>query len=169
MLKLLLTASFFYSSIYSIHFNNVDGVDKNFGLYQGKKILIVNIATGSDNVSQLKNLQLLYQQYQDSLVVIAFPSNSFGKETRNNVAIKQFCQTNFNTSFIIAEKADVTGANIQATYNWLAQLSENGVMNGTVVGDFQKFLINKNGALVGVFASSTDPMSNSIKNAIERN
>lgn len=169
MLKLLITASFVYSSIYSIHFNDADGLDRNFGQYQGKKILLVNIATGSDKVSQLANLQQLCLQYQDSLVVIAFPSNSFGKESRSNAAIKQFCQANYNSSFIIAEKGNVIGASIQPAYNWLSKQSENGVMNGIVIADFQKFLIDKNGALIGVFAPDTDPMDNSIREAIEEN
>jgi glutathione peroxidase len=169
MLKLLIIASCLYSSIYSIHFNSITGDDQNFGQYQGKKILIVNIATGSDKVSQIGQLEELYQQYHDSLVIIAFPSNSFGNEPKTNAEIKQLCEGVFHTTFPLAQKGAVMGTNAVPIYQWLASQAENGVMNGTVVQDFQKFLVDKNGALIGVFGPETDPMSTAIREAITEN
>lgn len=169
MYNLLLTASIFLTSIYSLQFTDVDGNQVNMSSYQNKKILLVNIATGSSKVSQLAGLQQLQQTYGGSLVIIAFPSNGFGNEARTNAEIKQFCQTNYGVSFKIAAKNSVTGAGVQSVYNWLAHVSDNGAMDAVVAKDFQKFLIDKDGKLIGAFASSVTPMDSQIVNAITGN
>jgi glutathione peroxidase len=165
-LLLLFSLLFLSTSIYTLQFTDVDGNQVSMSNYQNKKILLVNIATGSPRVSQLAGLQQLHQTYGDSLVIIAFPSNSFANETRSNAEIKQFCQSNYGVTFKIAAKNPVAGAGIQSIYNWLAQASENGVMDGTVGRDFQKFLISKEGTLIGVFAPSVVPTDPQILNAI---
>lgn len=169
MLKLFILAGFLTTSIYSIHFNGINGEDKNFGQYQGKKILIVNIATGSDEVSQIGQLQQLYQLYHDSLEIVAFPSNSFGHEPKTNAEIKQLCEEVFHTTFTLAQKGAVAGPNAIPIYQWLASQAQNGVVNGTVVQDFQKFLVDKQGAIIGIFNPETDPMSAAIRDAITEN
>jgi glutathione peroxidase len=75
-------------SFHSLSFKNVDNVTINMSNFINKKVMIVNIATGSARVSQLAGLQQLQQQYADSLQIIVFPSNSFGKETKTNAQIK---------------------------------------------------------------------------------
>lgn len=162
----LLMACLFTTSIYTLQFQDVDGNTVSMNQYQGKKILIVNIATNSSKVDQLTALQQLHQQYGDSVVVIGFPTNSFGDESRSNADIKQFCQSNYGVNFLLAAKNPVSGAQVQSVYNWLTHSSENGVMGDTVLNNFQKFLINKDGALIGVFGPSISPMSAEIINAI---
>jgi glutathione peroxidase len=162
-------SSLFLTSIYTLSFTDTDGNTVNMSAFQGKKILLVNMASGSPRASQLSGLQQLHRQYGDSLVVIVFPSNSFGKESRSDAEIKQFCQANYGAGFRIAAKASVSGTGIQSIYRWLANQNENGVMNGAVVGDFQKFLINKNGLLVGAFTPSFDPSNNELIQAITAN
>ena len=88
---LLGISAFFITSIYSLSITDVNGNTISLSAFQGKKIMLVNIATGSDKVAQLAGLQQLHQQYHDSLIIIAFPSASFGHETRSNSEIKQFC------------------------------------------------------------------------------
>lgn len=168
-LSIFLCGLFLITSIYSITVTDIDGGQINFSEFQGKKILIVNTASNSRYVSQYGELQQLHQAYGDSVVIIAFPSNSFDNEPMTNAEIKAFCQNNYNVTFKIAQKASVAGANVQSIYNWLAQQSENGVMNGVVVTDFQKFLIDENGLLIGVFAPSINPLHNSITNALTNN
>jgi len=169
MLKLFLISVFVSTSIYSVHFNNIDGNDQSFSFCQGKKILIVNIATGSQRVNQLAGLQQLQEQYSDSLVIVAFPSNSFGHESRSNSEIKTFCQSQYNVSFVLGEKGNVTGENKLAIYNWLTSVSDNGVMNSVVSGDFQKFLVDKNGSLIGVFGPVVEPADSMLVQAITGN
>jgi glutathione peroxidase len=153
-------------SIYTIHFTSIDGNDAAFSSFEGKKILLVNIATGSNKVTQLGRLEQLYEQYHDSLVVIAFPSNSFGNEARSNVEIKSFCEGTYHTTFFLAGKVNITGESMDSIYHWLAIPGDNGSLTGTVSGDFQKFLIDKDGTLIGAFAPEVDPLDISITSAI---
>jgi glutathione peroxidase len=170
MIKILIGCLLaFTTSIYTIHFNDTDGVDRSFSAYQGKKILVVNIATGSPRIGQLAALQQLSEQYQDSLVVLVFPSNSFGNEPGTDSTIRSVCRDTWHTGFPIAAKASVKGPDAQSTYAWLADPAANGAMTGTVGADFQKFLISEEGNLIGVFAPQITPMDSLIINAIENN
>lgn len=162
--------AFVLTNFYSLQFSDTDGNTVSMNGFQNKKILIVNIATGNgQRIGQLAGLQQLQQQYGDSLVVIVFPSNSFGNESRTNSQIKQFCQENYGATFRIAEKTNVTGNDVHPVFNWLSAVSENGVMNVTVAKDFQKFLIGKDGSLAGIFSPSVDPMSQEVISAITEN
>lgn len=168
-LFMFLTSLVLYTSIYSLSFTDTDGSTVNMNSFQNKKILLVNIATNSPRVGQLTGLLQLKQQYGDSLVIIAFPSNSFGNETRSDAEIKQYCQQNYNVNFFIASKNSVFGLYIQPVYNWLKHTEENGVMDVEIMSDFQKILINNDGNIIGVFAPGVSPTDTSIVNAITIN
>jgi glutathione peroxidase len=160
----------FVTSFYSLSFTTIDGNTINMSSYSGKKILLVNIATSApQTVPQLQGLQQLHQQYKDSLVIIGFASNSFGHEGSTNAQIKQFCQQQYGVSFQLAALSNVYGAGIHPVYNWLTNQTENGVMNGGIKNDFQKYLINKQGQLIGVFAAGVNPMDNAIIQAVTEN
>ena len=165
-LLLLLSSWLFTTSIYSLQFQTIDGVNQFMSQYQGKKILLVNIATGSSRVSQLAKLQQLQQQHADSLVVIGFPSNSFGHESRSDSGIKQFCQSQYGVSFLLAKKNPIAGSVIQPVYQWLTTQSENGVIGDPIKGDFQKILISGEGNVIGIFGPTVDPLSQELVNAI---
>jgi glutathione peroxidase len=171
LFKILITGILFTtSSIYNITVTDTQAANIPLNNYQQKLMLIVNIATDdSARTPQLAGLQQLQQQFANSLVVIGFPSNSFGHEPRSNAAIKQFCQTTYGVSFLLAAQGPVKGATIQPVYNWLTKLTENGAMNTEVKGDFQKYLIDRNGNLVGVFSGKVLPMDNQIVSAINAN
>ncbi len=169
ILSLLICSFTLTTSIYTLSYTNIDGVTQSMNQYQGKKILMVNFATGSARVAQLAQLQQLQTTYANKVTVIGFPDNSFGFEARTNAEIKTFCQTNYGVTFPLASKNSVLGTNIQSIYNWLTKKSENSMMNQEVKSDFQKFLVNEQGVLIGVFAANVDPMSTSIVNAINDN
>ncbi len=154
------------SNFYALSFQDINGATISMSTFQNKKILIVNITTDSVNVHQLVALEQLYQQYQDSLVVIAFPSNSFGNESKSDIQIKQFLQDSINYTFLVAAKGSVAGANCQLVFKWLCQKSENGDMNATVKGDFQKYLITRNGHIGAVLSPKVNPMSNEMIDAV---
>jgi glutathione peroxidase len=166
---LIISTLFFTISIYSISSTDINGEQFNFSDFQGKKILIVNTASNSRYVGQYAALEQLYQQYKDSLIVIVFPSNSFGNETGDNAAIKNFVVNNYNAHFLLAGKLDVTGSSQAPIYHWLTQQSQNGMMDNPMLGDFQKFLVDKDGTLIGVFSPVISPMDSSIQNAITNN
>jgi glutathione peroxidase len=165
-LLILMGALFFTTSIYNLSYTTIDGATQSMNAYQGKKILLVNIATNSAKVGQLAQLQQLQQLFPDSLVVIGFPDNSFGFESRTNAQIKTFCEQNYGVTFKLAAKNNVTGSGIQPIYNWLTTKTENGMMGEPVKADFQKYLINEQGMLIGVFSASTLPLSATIVDAV---
>lgn len=153
-------------NIFTLQFQDSQGNTINMNSFPNKKILLVNIATNSPRVNQLAGLQQLQQQYADSLVVIAFPSNSFGNESRSDAEIKQYCQGNYGTTYIIAAKSPVTGTGMNALYTWLSRSADNGDMNLNIGGDFQKVLIGKDGSILGVFSPKIDPTNQEITDAV---
>jgi glutathione peroxidase len=163
---LIKTISAFIINFYSLSFVDVNGATINMSSYQGKRIMICNMATGSNNVSQLIGLQQLKQQYGDSLVVILFPSNSFGKESRTNAQIKQFVQSNVGNSLIIASKSNVTGNSANSIFSWLSSKTQNGDVDAGAGGDFEKYLINKTGNIIGVYSPKVSPTDVSITTTI---
>jgi glutathione peroxidase len=154
------------TSIYTISFTKIDGTSQSLSAYQGKKILIVNIATGSNKIGQMAGLKQLQQQFGDSLVIIAFPSNSFGNESRTNIQIQQHLDSLYHPNFILTQQANLKGTGVHPLFNWLASESENGVGNVQIVGDFEKYLIDQTGNIAGVFAGSVEPLDQKIVNAI---
>ncbi len=149
-------------SFHSLSFKDVNNVTINMSSFTNKKVMIVNIATNSNKIGQLAGLQQLKNQYNDSLVVIVFPSNSFGNENRTNAQIKLFCQTNYNSNFIIAEKSNVINNNTNAVFDWLSKKNKNGDMDAVAGGDFEKFIIGKDGSIYGVFSSKISPTDPSV-------
>jgi glutathione peroxidase len=135
--------------------------------YSGKKVLLVNIASGSPMVSQLAALRQLQSQYADSLVVLAFPSNSFGNEPLSDEQVRSFCISQYQVNFPLAQKGPVAGATIQPVYSWLAHAADNGDGDFEIQRDFQKILIGRSGRVRGIFSPRLSPMDTLITNAIE--
>ncbi len=155
------------SSFFTLSMQDGNGYTIPMSAYAGKKILLVNIATGSPFVNQLASLRQLQAKYADSLVVLAFPSNSFGNETRSDEQIHTFCIAQYQVNFPLAQKAPVAGTGIQPIYSWLANGEENGAGDIEIQRDFQKILIGRNGQVRGIFSPRLDPMDSLITNAIE--
>lgn len=173
MVKLLFSVLVFSSamvvSIYSLSIADVNDNSINFNNYRGKKILIVNTATGNTAANQqLVQLQQLYQQHQDSLVVIAFPSNSFGHEPGTNMQIKTQMQGTYGVTFPIAVKSWVRGDSANIVYQWLSSKLENEMMNSKTIRDYQKYLVDGTGRLVAKFDSSVSPLDAKIVDAVNR-
>lgn len=126
----------------------------------------MNIATASEKTGQLSQLKQLQQQFSDSLVVLAFPSNSFGNEPLGNEEILAYCTQQYAINFPLAAKGNVTGPDKTTLFAWLADITMNGTMNAPVRGDFCKFLIDKDGTLIGCFSPSVEPMDQKIISAI---
>jgi len=156
-------------SIYTFQVPSANGGTINFSQFEGKRVLIVNIATQSEFASQLSELQQLQQSYSNDLVIVAFPSNSFGNEPLSNDSIASYLSSQYNISFPVGAKVEVndTTGNIAPLYRWLTTRNENGVLNRKIRGDFEKFLVNKEGILVGYFDGTITPASQSIENALQ--
>lgn len=167
ILLILLIPSVFVVSIYSLTIADTNSGTIKFNDYRGKKILIVNTATADSAASQqLIQLQQLYVQHQDSLVIIAFPSNSFGKQPGTNPEIKALMQGTYGVTFPIAAKSWVRGDSANVIYQWLGSKLQNEVGDWRTIRDFQKYLIDGSGKIMGKFDSSVSPLSTLIQEAI---
>jgi glutathione peroxidase len=155
------------TTIYSFQIDSIAGTNKiNFSAFTGKKILIVNAASLDSNNIQYADLKSLNQFFKDSLVILVVPSNSFGKEPGTNSSISSFYSQAGNNRFPVAGKMEVAGANIHPLFIWLSQGSLNGFGNTSVTKGFKKYLINRQGKLIGVFSHKTRPNSISFMKAI---
>ena len=136
--------------------------------YQGKIILIVNVASRCGYTSQYADLQKLNELHGDIVQVIGLPCNQFlGQEPGTNAEIAQFCQENYNVTFPLTDKIKVKGDNQHPLYRWLTNKNLNGLDDFSVSWNFNKFLIDENGNLINHFGSSVKPLSEELLNAIK--
>ena len=137
--------------------------------FKGKKVLVVNVASECGNTPQYATLESMYHKYgPDKFVVLGFPANNFGgQEPGDNKEIKAFCDIHFHVTFPMMSKISVKGKDIAPIYSWLTTKTENGVMDAKVTWNFQKFMIDENGHLVGVVDPDTEPDCDKIINWIE--
>ena len=150
-------------SLYEIKINTSNGTPINLENYRGKNILFVNVASKCGFTPQYKELEELYQNHKESLVIIALPCNQFGnQEPGSNEEISSFCELNYGVTFPITEKVEVKGKDTHAIYKWLTEVSRNGNTSSKVRWNFQKYLINKEGYFVDFFYSTTSPTSKKI-------
>ena len=135
--------------------------------YKGKTILLVNVASKCGFTKQYTGLQDLYEKYKDKgFYVIGIPSNQFGgQEPGSNSEIKDFCETNFNITFLITDKTNVKGDDAHEIYKW----AKKNYGNSTVPKwNFHKILIDKNGKIDDTFNSFITPMSDKITTRLEK-
>jgi glutathione peroxidase len=150
-------------SIHSFKVKAIDGKQIDFASFKGKKILVVNTASKCGYTPQYEQLEKVYEQYKNKLVIVGFPCNQFGgQEPGSNEEIVEFCKKNYGVSFPLADKVDVKGTNTAAIYQWLTQKSKNGVLDASISWNFNKFLLDENGKMIAYFPSNVKPDSEEI-------
>jgi len=155
------------SSIYDFKVTSLDGGEIDFSAFRGKKILIVNTASKCGHTPQYKELEEIYQQYKDKLVVVGFPANDFmSQEPGSNEEIAAFCEKNYGVTFPMAAKISVKGRKMAPIYRWLTNKDYNGVQSSSVKWNFQKYLISETGTLIAVFEPKIKPTDPEIIAAI---
>jgi len=155
-------------SFYDLEAQSIDGNTIKMSDFKNKNILIVNVASKCGYTPQYKSLQKLHELYKDKLHILAFPSNAFlNQEPGSNKEIKKFCEVNFGVQFDIFEKISVKGNDIHPIYDWLSNETLNGWNNKKPNWNFNKYLIDKEGKLVGLWGASIDPQSKEITNLID--
>src|SRR5262245_38829210 len=140
---------------------DITGKSVNLSQYQGKVILLVNVASQCGYTPQYKGLQGLYEKYgKDGLVVIGVPANEFGgQEPGTDAEISQFCQANYNVTFPMMSKVVVKGSGITPLYKYLTSKDTNPKFGGDIGWNFEKFLISRTGEVVGRYKSAVKPES----------
>jgi len=150
-------------SIYSIEIKTINGKSISLSEFEGKKILIVNVASECGFTKQYKALQALSDNYKEGLVVIGLPCNQFGKQEPGEASqIQEFCELNFGVTFLLTEKIDVNGSKQHPLYKWLTSKELNGKKSSSVKWNFQKYLVDEKGNLVDYYFSFTKPISSKI-------
>jgi len=138
-------------SFYDFSVEDVQGNEFDLAQLQGKKVLVVNTASGCTLTPQYEALERLYQKYGgEGFVILAFPCNDFGKqEPGTNQEIAEFCAGRYQVTFPVMAKIHIKGEEMHPLYKWLTEASENGVEESKVSWNFQKYMINEGGLLLG--------------------
>jgi glutathione peroxidase len=148
------------SGFYDFKVKTLEGAEFDFSSLKGKKVMVVNVASKCGNTPQYKDLEALYEKYQDEMVIIGFPANNFGGQEPGSASeIREFCTKNYGVTFPLMEKISVKGNDMHPVYKWLTSKDKNGVMDSEVTWNFQKYLIDENGKLVDVLNPKENPGS----------
>lgn len=144
----------------------IDGSEVDLADYHGKVVLIVNVASRCGYTRQYAGLQDLYEKYKDKgLVILGFPANDFGaQEPGSNAEIAEFCSSTYGVTFDMFSKVAVKGPGTVALYKTLTSESDPA---GEVKWNFEKFLVGRDGSIVGRFRSAVSPSDEELTTAIE--
>jgi len=145
------------------------GKEVDLSHYQGKVILIVNVASKCGYTPQYKGLEALHDKYAgEGLVVLGVPSNDFGRQEPGTIEqIAQFCESKYGVKFDMLEKVSVKGEEQAPLYKYLTSKETDPQFAGPIEWNFTKFLIGRNGAIVNRFKSAVKPESPAVTKAIE--
>lgn len=155
------------NTISTLELKDIDGNATSLKKFEGKVLLIVNVASHCGYTPQYAGLEALQQKYKDKgFTVLGFPCNQFGQqEPGTELEIKQFCSTKYNVTFPMFSKIDVNGPKRDALYTFLA--GPDSAFKGDIKWNFTKFLVGRDGKIVKRFDSGTKPESEELNKAIE--
>ncbi|MBU1700288.1 MAG: glutathione peroxidase [Candidatus Eisenbacteria bacterium] len=156
--------------LYGISVTKIDGTKTALGEYKGDLLLIVNVASKCGFTGQYEGLQALYEKYADQgFKVLGFPANNFmNQEPGSNEEIAKFCSAKFNVTFPMFEKISVKGKDMHPLYQFLTSEKLNPGFGGEIGWNFNKFLISREGRVIGRFGSRTAPNDEELISMIEK-
>ena len=154
------------SDVLNYTMNSLDGKPVNLAKYQGNVVLMVNVASECGYTPQYEGLQALHKKYAArGLRVLGFPSNDFGgQEPGSNGEIQDFCKKNYGVEFDMFSKIKVLGNDKAPLYKTLTSTPK---FSGDVSWNFEKFLIGRDGQVIGRYKSPVEPLSAELTKAIE--
>ena len=176
-------------NLYDFSVTKIDGSETKLGDYQGKVLLVVNVASKCGLTPQYEGLESLHKNFKSKgLMVLGFPANEFlAQEPGTNAEIQEFCRMNFGVEFPMFSKIVVKGEGQHPLYKYLTETKPETIMkpDGTLLEklesknllsgkpndikwNFEKFLISKKGEVVARFSPELDPQDPLIVQAIER-
>jgi glutathione peroxidase len=156
-------------SFYNLSIFLNDGTKLSFDSLKGKKILLVNTASDCGYTNQYHDLQQLFEERKDHLIVVGFPANDFKEQEKgNDKEIAEFCKKNFGVNFPLAAKSTVTrGDHQNPVFSWLTDKTKNGWTNKQPSWNFCKWLVSEQGILTHYFDPSISPLTEEVKNAVD--
>jgi glutathione peroxidase len=145
-------------TIYDLKVKTVDDKEVELSKYKGKVIMVVNTATHCGFTPQYEGLEKLYQKFhKKGLEILDFPCNQFANQApESNQEIANFCQMHYKTSFQTFAKVDVNGKYADPLFKYLKK-QKRGLLGGRITWNFTKFLIDREGNVVGRFAPNVEP------------
>jgi glutathione peroxidase len=156
-------------SIYDFTMKSIDGQPVSLGAYNGKVVLLVNVASKCGYTPQYKGLEAVYEKYKDrGLVIVGIPANNFAQqEPGTNEEIKQFCSNKYNVTFPMMAKVSVLGDDQTPLYSFLTGKDTDPQYAGDIKWNFTKFLFDRSGKPVARFEPAVTPDSPEVSAAIE--
>ena len=145
-------------TIYDYTVKDAEGNDVSMKDYEGKVLLIVNTATGCGFTPQYEGHQDLYEKYQEQgLEILDFPCNQFANQASGTEEeIVDFCQSRYGITFKMFKKVEVNGETAEPLFKYLRE-QKSGMMGDKIKWNFTKFLVDRNGNVVGRFSPTTTP------------
>ena len=155
-------------SFYDLTVSLNDGSNLSLKEFKGKKVMLVNSASDCGYTGQYVELQKLYRDYKDKLMIIGFPANDFKQQERNSDEdIEKFCIYNYGVSFPLAKKSVVIqSADQNEVFRWLSDHSKNGWNDQPPSWNFSKYIINEEGILTHYFDPAISPLSDEVLQAL---
>ncbi|MDY0150055.1 MAG: glutathione peroxidase [Kiritimatiellia bacterium] len=155
--------------IHTFTMKDIDGEDVALSAYQGQVLLVVNVASKCGFTRQYAGLEKLYNTYKDrGFAILGFPANNFMRQEPGTEAeIKSFCTLTYGVTFPMFSKISVKGKTIHPLYAFLTS-KEDSDHGGAITWNFNKFLIGKDGQVIGRFGSRTEPDAPELVAAIEK-
>ena len=157
------------NNVYSYTLKSIDGPPVSLRSYQGKVLLLVNVASKCGYTPQYAGLESLYKKYKDrGLVIVGIPANNFAaQEPGTNAEIKTFCRNKYNVTFPMMSKVSVVGEDKAPLYVYLTDKSVNPQVGGDIKWNFTKFLFDRKGKPVERFEPAVTPDSPQVTAAVE--
>ncbi len=157
-------------SIFDFTMNDIDGNPIKLEIFKGKVILLVNVASKCGYTRQYKGLQNLYSKYKEkNFVILGFPANNFlWQEPESNAKIKSFCSIKYGVEFPMFSKISVKGRKQHPLYKFLTSKSSNPLFPGKIRWNFEKFIFNAEGKLIGRFHPKIKPEDRRIVEILEK-
>jgi glutathione peroxidase len=156
------------TSVYAIPFELINGDTAHLSAYRGKKIVVVNTASDCGYTGQYEELQKLYEQRKEDIVIIGFPANDFKQQEKgSNEEIASFCKKNYGVDFPLAMKTTVIkSADQHPIFKWLSDQKQNGWNEQAPSWNFSKYIIDEQGKLIGYFDPGVSPLGSDFINVL---
>ncbi len=156
-------------TVQDIALQTLSGDPATLGDFAGSAILVVNVASKCGLTPQYEGLQRLHDQFAErGFTVAGFPCNQFGEqEPGTPQEISEFCSVNYGVTFPLFAKIDVNGPGRHALYAELTEVADADGEAGDIQWNFEKFLIGRDGKVLGRFRPLTEPEAPELVSAIE--
>jgi glutathione peroxidase len=157
------------TTLYDFSLQTIEGELRSLAEYEGKVVLIVNVASKCGLTPQYDGLQRLYVDGAPrGLVILGVPCNQFaGQEPGTEAEIQAFCSTQYGVAFPLFAKVEVNGEQRDPLYAWLTSVDLPPEGSGDVKWNFGKFLVGRDGQLVARFEPATEPQAGELLEAVE--